>query len=744
MTIKDIVSNKKEVTIPDGAKSFADIKKDLAAAEEAKKQKAVEEEAKRDAMSNEFEWKFRVPDESKVLLEIEREILVKIAGTKDIYICPEQYHNEGDELQQRGLVTPYTVEVDALKTKTKRYEVEDDRFVLYENKQSVTDGGLVWKEVSIPITDNFYIQIDKDIEFDNGIEKIRKWEGTLIAHGGYKFDFNIDATTFATPADMSKALINIAGAQITFDNNKFKDIRNAMIELSKPKIVKTTQIFGWKDHNTYQAQSTIIGMNGVREKPGEVNLEDIAVASNLDILKISNADFIRVSKSIFNDLLNIHERYAIDCVVGHTFAAPLQNGILKSRLYTGGRVGLWLVGSSGCGKTYAARLFQNFFGDFGGGNQIFSWIGTPYSIQEGGWYFKDTLFVVDDFKKSNLMGSAREAVIMVLQGYADGTTRSRLSNMQLSSGKPIRGSILITGEDMLDDVGSIMGRFHHVNMEEKNKNRRAGLASMKMSHLYSGFMGRYLAWLLQDIARYKNAVKRIEALKEEFVGGVDSANIDRVAHSFAYNLYGFELFCKFGSANKIISDKKATEMMKTHKKNLFSHLGDQIKTVSNATVSEVFIETFTDGINSRSMHIHMVNNNIYDAGGEHIGEIIGEKKLNDGHLDYVGFDFGSDDPYLYLWGNEVWNAVNKSLREGDNHGLMNSKRNLINELIANDIMVPHNTSKGERMNTHSIKLYGKVHKTWRIRKSALGYNDIDVDEIFARAADEPEQECEWD
>jgi len=663
---------------------------------------------KKNNNEEEFVWKFRIPDISPVFNEVNSGIFKKVEEP-NIYTCDDDRHNLVEQYISEGKIHLYTVEEDPLRVPMKHYAVEEGRFMLYESKSRVKRGEMVWEEVGYPITDNFYIILDEDVEFDDGIEKIHKWRGRIIVDNNkdYGFKFDIDGRLFANPQDMAKVLTGVGGARVVFDNSKLKDIRNAMQKTSKFKTRKVSQVFGWQNNNkVYQSQSSMIThgiVKGMEE--GNIDLSDIGIARNLDIKAISDNEFKSVGKHIVIDLINVHERYPVDCLFGFTFLAPISSQIVNYRDWGGGRIGMWMVGGSGCGKTYTSLLFQNFFGDFYGGNSTFSWLGTPYSIQEGGYHFKDAIFMVDDFKIAHFSQSGLNSAVMVLQNYTDGTARTRLGiDMGLKESKPIRGSLLITGEDILDEVGSVMARYHVVEMDKDYINRDAGRAAYKHRKLYNGFMGRYIAWLQKDPQYLEKIVARIEKVKDRFIGNRTSANIDRVSQSFAYNLVGFEMFCKFMGDSRFISIEESKEMVKIHKNNLFSKIDKNVMDVKEATVSEVFINTLADLINSGAVKIHEVTKDV-DSSQSFKEE-------------YIGFD-DQDPKFLYFFGVPVWNAVNRAV--GSGRGLMNSKTNLTSELVKRGIMFP-----GKTGNTFPKLLYGKTQITWRILKSALGYDDVDV------------------
>jgi hypothetical protein len=75
---------------------------------------------------------------------------------------------------------------------------------------------------------------------------------------------------------------------------------------------------------------------------------------------------------------------------------------------------LWFSGLTGSGKSLLACLCANFFGDFGGpgSGRHLSWKSTGKAIQSAGYYFRDALFLVDDYKREDVKHSD---CVMVLQ-----------------------------------------------------------------------------------------------------------------------------------------------------------------------------------------------------------------------------------------------------------------------------------------------------------------------------------------
>lgn len=669
-------------------------------------------------------WEFRISNITPFFQEIRNGTFKKVRDDDTLYTCAEEHNKIAQDYIDNGLLELYIPDV-PLRTSDRRYVIEDGHFMIYESKKKIENGKEVWQEYGRPITDNFYIVIDTNIEFDDGVEKIHKYRGRIIVdNGANEFKFDADSRLFANPQDMAKLLSNVGGAKVIFDNNNLKDIRIATQWTSEYESRKISQVFGWQTNKVYRAQSSMIIRGGVvklGDGDSEVDLSDIDKACKLDILPITDKEFKAVGKHIVDDLVNVHARYPIDCLFGFTFLAPIASQIVESKKWSGGRIGVWLVGSSQCGKSHTALLFQNFFGGFTGEGSVFGWGGTPYSIQAGGYYFKDAIFMVDDFKVATFSSSGLSTVISILQNYTDGASRTRLdTNMNGSSGKSIKGSLLITGEDLLDDVGSVMNRYHVVRMDDSGMNTPAFSTTKDYVEFYSGFMGRYIAWLLEDNKSVEKLVIRIEKWKVEFMDRYEGTNINRIAQSFAYNLGGFDMFCRFLAKNGFISKEKQTKMVKIHKNNLFLNIDPHIEAAKDATVGEVFMSTLRDLIASGSVKIHVTEK---------------DKPAGYGIRDeYIGFD--NSDKYIYFFGKPTLSAVIKMV--GVEGRLKNSKTNLVNELVKTGVMVPHIRKDGTKgSNTFNKGFYGNVVATWRILKSALGYED------FASEEDEDVEDEEW-
>src|SRR5262249_23098411 len=153
---------------------------------------------------------------------------------------------------------------------------------------------------------------------------------------------------------------------------------------------------------------------------------------------------------------------------------------------------LWVVGLTGAGKSFPAKLCMNFFGNFtvdGDSGHIASWTATPYYLQREGYYFKDALYLIDDYKPDLATQSQGKQVKQLLQNYADRTGRGRLKiDATTNTTRPIRGLLMSTGEDVPEHSASMLARSIVVRVEQRPKDLDRGQRCRDECSRYSGVM----------------------------------------------------------------------------------------------------------------------------------------------------------------------------------------------------------------------------------------------------------------
>ena len=172
-----------------------------------------------------------------------------------------------------------------------------------------------------------------------------------------------------------------------------------------------------------------------------------------------------------------------------------------------------------------------------------SWGSTPKRIQHEGYYFRDTMYVVDDYKPEHCKPG--EAT-WVLQGYADAAARSRLRrDATAAESREIRGLLLCTGEDVPDHSASATARIIKIPYPKAEIDLVRGRRCQQQCQHYSGLMADFIRHLLAN-DRPAAFVARVAALQDQFCQAAKGhENIVRVAGNFALLAAAFEEMAEY-------------------------------------------------------------------------------------------------------------------------------------------------------------------------------------------------------
>jgi hypothetical protein len=242
-----------------------------------------------------------------------------------------------------------------------------------------------------------------------------------------------------------------------------------------------------------------------------VDLGDEEQARHLGMRPLGD-EVLRVKRHLVEDLLPLHERSVTFSLLAASAAAVLQPfapGV--------GRFALWLVGLTGAGKSFLAKLAMNFFGDFPVSSGRFAtWSSTPNYLQRQGYFFRNSLFLVDDYKPE----VPHYSIVRILQTYADGTARGRLkSDATTNLSRPIRGLLVCTGEDVPEHSASAMARSLVVKVPQREKDLTRGNRCVVECGNYGGVMADFIRWLIANGGGGVFA-ERVTALQQRFYADV--------------------------------------------------------------------------------------------------------------------------------------------------------------------------------------------------------------------------------
>lgn len=465
-------------------------------------------------------------------------------------------------------------------------------------EQSVAATG---RNEMVPIA-NFCIHIERDEVFDDEVERRRVLMGHFeraSVDGGGSYPFRIEAPVFESNQEFARAIGSTMGSAARYDDKHIGAIRASAKALSRPEHVEISGRLGWSaDGAVYLTPSVAIGRDG-SVGPNTVTRIEFGSRSqcaHLD-LRTGDEDAVRgVADHIVGDLLELTDHDVTYALAGHAFMAPFLSLVCDGTIP---KTILWLHGTTGKGKTFLARLFQSFYGDFTAPGSIETWASTPKKIQAEGWYFADALFTVDDFKFGAIPRNRLAEYVGVLQNYADGTGRGRLH----SSGKragwsySIRGNLLVTGEDVPSGEASILARSIVLAMPNRDKDLTAGARCRERCVDYPLFTSAFIAWVARSATESGSTIRerlRRAVIDEQgrfyaIVAG--RQNDSRIATNLALNAAGFRLFTAFLARLGAVSEDVARDMLREHGEALTRTLLRQAALVESEQASTVFLET---------------------------------------------------------------------------------------------------------------------------------------------------------
>jgi hypothetical protein len=288
------------------------------------------------------------------------------------------------------------------------------------------------------------------------------------------------------------------------------------------------------------------------------------------------------------DWLASHDRHVTFSLLGTVAVAVLYPFTTGLR-----RFALWLAGLTGTGKSFAARLAQHFFGVFPDTEAaIQSWTSTVNHIQMTGYYFRDALYLVDDYKPNAVSPGQQAGILRILQAYGDNTARGRLgADLSFQDQRPIRGLLVSTGEDVPEHSASTVARSIVIDVPKEGKDLQRGRRCLAECRHYSGVTADLIRWLLAT-GRTAGFQERVRELQDHYLADIRGQQNDfRIAGNFALLAAGFRLFAEY--LGDVWPDWQA-EAQQFLEEDLVAIRDHMLGEVKGQQESEIFLSTLRD------------------------------------------------------------------------------------------------------------------------------------------------------
>jgi hypothetical protein len=551
-----------------------------------------------------------------------------------------------------------------------------------------------WEKINLT---NFAIDWNLENRVSDKIRhEDRVFKGQVITKTDRKISINVSNNELCSNQSFYASLIRECGSRIWLNERYVSLIREASLLFSQAKISKTTMDFGFQDSLailTFLTPSLRITRKGIRKaKASLIDLSSIEHARHLDLKRIDKKRRKELIHHLCLDLLELQPHSITYPLLGLVGGAPLMHFIDDKTRYA-----LWIVGPSGSGKSFIGKLFQSFFGDFMAEGRVASWSSTVNSLQYLGYFFKDCVFLLDDYKPAMVRNEG--SVVQFLQTYADFYARSRLTS-EIKSRKDyfVRGLLLTTGEDVPSGHASVVARSLILSVTKQKPDLACGKRCLENCSDYPAFTARYIRFLLRRKNLRRHILADLKAGHELFLSGIErEENAVRVARNLALNSVGFTWITQFLKASKAPFDVSAAR--EEHTGYLFQLRTQMLGLISEEQPAEVLIGALSEALQNETCQIRTLTSSTNVRGKS-----------------VVGFRNSTESKYIYIFPPEAIAAVRIQLqRLGKDFDW--TPNAISKALYAKGLLIRPTGSEDSAVRK---RVKGKVYRVWQLREDCLG------------------------
>lgn len=221
-------------------------------------------------------------------------------------------------------------------------------------------------------------------------------------------------------------------------------------------------------------------------------------------------------------------------VIGCVFRAPLCH-------WRSAPVTLYIVGTTGIGKSTLAAVAASFYGDFKDPNALFGFQSSANALEDMLFAMKDHLIPMDDVvaDASGDRGVLAEKIARIIRSQGNVSSRRRLTaNADQKPAKPPRGLPFVTGE-VAPTIPSLVARCILIELDETALNLKAAGDKpidrvQKNGPLLRHATAGYVEWLAARVARGENLAAAIDATAASLRGNIremEEAEGDETQHA---------------------------------------------------------------------------------------------------------------------------------------------------------------------------------------------------------------------
>jgi len=359
---------------------------------------------------------------------------------------------------------------------------------------------------------------------------------------------NVPSEMFGDDNSLRRFIAGQAGEAFTVRAGMGRHLAPAILGLSGEYPRRTCyRMMGWthiNDRLAYVAPGVCVNAEGVIVEPPEVELD-----TRLRDYRLQTAAWEDGLRAFEAMIPVFPKELAPTCIA---FALlPLVQRFFPS---AAPRPAIHLAGTYGSGKSELAALMCSFYGAFSRDTPPAQWGDTINTVEALGYPLANALYWVDDYKH---IYADERTFTRFLQSYSRGMGRGRLTReARLRQERPCRGTILSTGETMLEGEASVLSRMLVLEVPPWEPRDPGGAALKHADSLRQhlpGFTVQFAAWIAQQVENgdLVNRLSRgfalsVEGYRDKLRGeGITLANTGRLIQNWAVLVTVYRLLREF-------------------------------------------------------------------------------------------------------------------------------------------------------------------------------------------------------
>jgi len=497
------------------------------------------------------------------------------------------------------------------------YKINEEDKTLTREMSSLN--GPIDKKIS-----SFMPVIEKEIINDDGRDGVlpkKEFEGVICFKGNRKIPFQCSPADLVSEQKIRQMFLSYCGMSGSIEVKEERFLTHAMELYSRRKgELKVKRVYkhtGWdRGKNIYLFPGYNVYPYKKEEGGNLKKEEEISVVLEGDFNRLRFEDIPEenlreiIEEGIFEGVLKSNDYAVTIPCIATVFLAPISAFTGQGKKYF-----LWIYGTTGKQKTTFATLLSCFYGNFAGDEDapLESWKSSPSSIERTGFILKDSLVLIDEYKKMLIT----KQHLTLIQTYSDGNARRRCtSTMELLKTFPVRAYFMSTGEDIPTDDAAIYARLLPVEVLKPGDFDRINIAR-RYSDKFKGIIPHFIKWAA-NAYEFKNSKKlqiMYETIREDLVIQINklamaeddwhkdpASNLGRIATNMALNKLGLTLFIEYCHYLGVKTEY-LREIQKQYKKNFDFFVMSYMTGVTQESGATIFVNTLQDLLSSEKVFV---------------------------------------------------------------------------------------------------------------------------------------------